>query len=312
MSGRPIIFPACARSRESEAGIRALEAVRREPCKGSRKPCAGSRLRQAGSRAPEIVHRTPCNGGKPYAGSRAREAVRRNPGAKSRAPKRAPEAGRRKPGAGSRAPEAGRWKPGAGSRASAAGRRKPEAGSRAPEAARRAPGAGRRTPDAACVECRLGPSALLCQSTHPRPPHPHEHQSLSTTGPGCVVVGGGPAPAAATPVASGARLRPVPGCAAAADGARLCRRRCPLPTTPTSARRGHIGPTPHTNKNLYVSRRVRGHESLGANERAGLGPGDQARKRADGSGAQSLGGVMVSARAVPRPGDRARKASGRF
>jgi hypothetical protein len=117
MSGRPIIFPACARSRESEAGIRALEAVRREPCKGSRKPCAGSRLRQAGSRAPEIVHRTPCNGGKPYAGSRAREAVRRNPGAKSRAPKRAPEAGRRKLGAGSRAPEAGRRKPGAGSRA---------------------------------------------------------------------------------------------------------------------------------------------------------------------------------------------------
>jgi hypothetical protein len=109
MSGRPIIFPACARSRESEAGICALEAVRREPCKGSRKPCAGSLLRQAA----EIVHRKPCNRGKPYAGSRAREAVRRNPGAKSRAPKRAPEAGRRKPGAGSRAPEAGRLKPGA-------------------------------------------------------------------------------------------------------------------------------------------------------------------------------------------------------
>jgi hypothetical protein len=266
MSGRPIIIPACARSRESEAGIRALKAVRREPCKGGRKPCAGSRLRQVGSRAQEVVHRKPCNGGKPYAESRAREARRRKPGAGSRAP----EAGRRKPGAGSRAPEAGRRKPGrgAGSRAPEAGRRKPGAGSPAPEAGRRNFEAGRRKPDTRCL-CIVSLRSLSTQlaerhgttpapPSHPRPPYPHEHQSLSTTAPGCVVAADGPAPAAATPVASGARLRPDPGCAAAADGASLCRRRCPLPTTPSSARRGHIGPTPPsdraTYRNLYVSR----------------------------------------------------------
>ena len=128
--------------------------MRRKPFKASRKSCAGNR-------APNAVQRGEAVQGKPCKGSRAPESGRQKPGAEESAGSRAPEAGRRKPGAGSRATEAGRRKPGAGSRASEAGRRAPEAGSQAPEAARRAPGAGRRTPDAACVECRLGPSALL-------------------------------------------------------------------------------------------------------------------------------------------------------
>jgi hypothetical protein len=117
--------------------------VRRKPFKASR-----------GNRAPEAVQPGEAVRRKPCKGSRAPESGRQKPGAEESAGSRAPDAGRRMPGAGSRAPEAGRRKPGAG-------RRKPEARRRKPRAGRRAPGAGRRTPDAACVECRLGPSALL-------------------------------------------------------------------------------------------------------------------------------------------------------
>jgi hypothetical protein len=84
MSGRPVPDPACAGSCACEAEIHAPEAVRREPCKGSRKPCAGSRWKEAGSRAPEAVHR------KPYAGSRTPEVVRRKSCTES--PGRAPDA----------------------------------------------------------------------------------------------------------------------------------------------------------------------------------------------------------------------------